>query len=107
VQHFLELGLLPALGTDSLASNPELSLWREMRILTEMYPDIDLSSVFRMATLGGARALGVEHSFGTLEPGKSSDLLLIPTCDTYTTEDQVYRFLVTTGAGMNPQRLTH
>lgn len=106
VQHFLEHGLLPALGTDSLASNPELSLWREMRILTEMYPDIDLSSVFRMATLGGARALGVEHSFGTLEPGKSSDLLLIPTCDAYTTEDQVYRFLVTTGAGMDPQRLT-
>ena len=35
VLRFLAHGILPALGTDSSASNPELSLWREMRLLAE------------------------------------------------------------------------
>jgi cytosine/adenosine deaminase-related metal-dependent hydrolase len=106
VLSFLDHGILPTLGTDSLASNPELSLWREMQIVAETFPEIDLSSIFRMATLGGAQALGVENSFGTLEPGKSGNLLAIPASDACTSEDEVYRLLVLTGANMDPQRLT-
>lgn len=102
---YLDHGLLPALGTDSLASNPELSLWREMQIMAETFPKIDLSTIFRMATLGGAQALGIENSFGTLEPGKSGDLLTIPASEACSSEDEVYRFLVLTGANMDPQRL--
>lgn len=105
VRHYLDHGLLPALGTDSLASNPVLSLWREMQILAEDFAEIELSTIFRMATLGGAQALGVEHSFGTLEPGKDGNLLVIPTTDALTSEDQVYRFLVVTGTTVAPQRL--
>lgn len=105
VQQYLDHGLLPALGTDSLASNPVLSLWREMQTLAEDFTEIELSTIFRMATLGGAQALGVEHSFGSLEPGKDGNVLVIPTADALTSEDQVYRFLVLTGATVAPQRL--
>lgn len=105
VQRYLDQGLLPALGTDSLASNPKLSLWREMQILAESFPAIELSVLFRMATLGGAQAFGVEHLYGSLSPGKDGDLLVIPTAETLTSEEQVYRFLVCTGSQINPQRL--
>lgn len=105
VQRFLDQGLLPALGTDSLASNPALSLWREMQILAETHPEIALAAIFRMATQGGAEALGVERRFGSLEPGKDGNLLVISTSDELTNEDQVYRLLVLTGPSMDPQRL--
>ena len=105
VQRYLEHGLLPALGTDSLASNPVLSLWREMRILAEALPEIELSAIFRMVTLSGAEALGMDRHFGSLEPGKDGNLLVIPATDTLVSEDQVYRFLVHKGETVAPQRL--
>ena len=50
VPQYLAAGLLPALGTDSLASNPQLSLWREMALLAEDHPGIDAEAIFAMAT---------------------------------------------------------
>ena len=72
VTSFLEHGILPALGTDSLTSNPELSLWREMRLLAEDHPTLHPADILRMATLGGATALGLEKQFGSLEVGKKA-----------------------------------
>ena len=60
VENYLRRGILPALGTDSLTSNPVLSLWREMRLLAEEHPAVDPADILRMATLGGAEALGLE-----------------------------------------------
>ncbi len=74
---YLKKGILPALGTDSLTSNPELSLWREMRLLTERHPGIDPANILRMATLGGARALGLDRELGVLEPGKEAVILAV------------------------------
>ncbi len=67
--------LLPALGTDSIASNAELDLWREMRILREDHPGVAPAAVMAMATLGGAKAMGREQDFGTLAHGRKSILL--------------------------------
>lgn len=67
--------LLPALGTDSIASNEELDLWREMQILRQDHPGVAPAAVMAMATLGGAKALGREGDFGTLAPGRKSILL--------------------------------
>lgn len=67
--------LLPALGTDSIASNAELDLWREMRILREDHPGVAPAAVMAMATLGGAKAMGREEDFGTLAPGRKAILL--------------------------------
>jgi aminodeoxyfutalosine deaminase len=71
----LRQGILPALGTDSLTSNPELSLWREMRLLAEAHPSVDPADILRMATLGGAAALGLQQQLGSLEEGKNAEVL--------------------------------
>ena len=78
VRGYLERGILPALGTDSRASNPELSLWREMRVLAEENPELDPARIFAMATLGGAQALGLEADYGALAPGRKADILVVP-----------------------------
>jgi cytosine/adenosine deaminase-related metal-dependent hydrolase len=75
---YLDHGILPALGTDSAASNPELSLWREMRLLREEHPDVDPAVILAMATQGGARALGLDADYGSLAPGRSGLMLAVP-----------------------------
>ncbi|CAK8718554.1 Cytosine/adenosine deaminase [Candidatus Electrothrix laxa] len=72
LEHYLRKGILPALGTDSLTSNPELSIWREMRLLAEEHPTVNPANILRMATLGGAEALGQDKQLGSLEPGKEA-----------------------------------
>ncbi len=75
VQHMLRHGLLPALGTDSIASNETLDLWREMGILRADHPGIDPGKILEMATLGGAVALQCADDFGSLSPGRKAVLL--------------------------------
>ena len=77
VAAMLRRNILPALGTDSAASNPRLSLWREMRILAEDQPELRLEDIVRMATLGGAAALGLETETGTLAPGRRAAFLAV------------------------------
>ncbi|MDX1763255.1 MAG: amidohydrolase family protein [bacterium] len=77
-----ERGITIALGTDSLASSPSLSLWDEMRFMQELFGDAGLlspASLLRMATLGGAEALGLASTIGSLERGKAADLLAVAT----------------------------
>ena len=74
---FIKRGLLPALGTDSLASNQRLSIWREMAILREDHPDVLPETIFRMATLAGAESLGCEQILGALAPGKKAAFLAV------------------------------
>ncbi len=64
----LAAGIKPCLGTDSLASNPELSMWREMAILADDHPDLPPATIVAMATLYGAEALGAKGQ-GRLESG--------------------------------------
>jgi cytosine/adenosine deaminase-related metal-dependent hydrolase len=68
----LNAGVCVALGTDSLASNPNLSLLDEMKFVHQTYPDIPLETIIRMGTLNGALALGIAGRFGSLEPGKTA-----------------------------------
>jgi cytosine/adenosine deaminase-related metal-dependent hydrolase len=75
---FLRRGVRVALGTDSLASNPDLDLLAEARFLHAKYPDVPGEAVLRMATLSGAEALGWGDETGSLAPGKSADLAVIP-----------------------------
>ena len=75
VQNMLKYGLLPALGTDSIASNETLDLWREMRILREDHPGIDPGKILEMASLGGAAALQCADDFGSLSPGRRAVFL--------------------------------
>ncbi len=75
---FLARGIRVALGTDSLASNPDLDVLAEARFIHQKYPDVPGATVLRMATLSGAEALGWQTETGSLEPGKSADLIVLP-----------------------------
>ncbi len=65
------------LGTDSLASNDQLSILEEMRTLLQHYPEIVKEKVFQWATLNGALALGIENVYGSFEKGKKPGVVLI------------------------------
>jgi aminodeoxyfutalosine deaminase len=73
----LQRGINVALGTDSLASNPDLDVLAEARFVRARYPDADPAAILRMATLNGARALGWENETGSLTPGKSADFVVL------------------------------
>jgi cytosine/adenosine deaminase-related metal-dependent hydrolase len=68
----LEKNLAPALGSDSLASCDSLSIFDEMAFIRRKYPNIDPVQILSMATINGARALGLERLAGTLDKGKKS-----------------------------------
>src|SRR5262249_19331370 len=78
-------GVNVCLGTDSLAtvSRPrresiELSLFDEMRIFAAANPRMPAKTILEMATLHGARALGLAGLAGELSPGAFADLITIP-----------------------------
>lgn len=75
VEQMVAVGLLPALGTDSPASNEAVDLWREMTILGQCHAGLEDATVLAMATLGGARALGYGPDFGSLTVGKRAEFL--------------------------------
>ncbi len=69
------------LGTDSLASNPDLDILAEARFLHARHPDLPGDQLLRMVTLAGAEALGWQKECGSLEPQKSADLVAVPLPD--------------------------
>lgn len=80
---FKKLGIPLALGTDSLASNNSLSMWDELRFTLEKFPnELSEQDVFRMVTSGGAAALGISATTGSLESGKRADFQVVGNCDT-------------------------
>ncbi|MGH8477307.1 MAG: TRZ/ATZ family hydrolase, partial [Methylococcales bacterium] len=91
VGRLLKNGVNVALGTDSAASNNNLDMLGEMRTAALLAKGIagDASTVpastaLRMATLDGAKALGIDSRCGSLESGKSADITAI-TLDTLET----------------------
>lgn len=86
VAAMLERGVNVALGTDGAASNHSQDLFETMKCASLLqkvrHRDagiIDPYAVLRMATIGGARALGLSSSCGTIEAGKRADLILVRT----------------------------
>ena len=68
-----------ALGTDSLASNPDLDILAEARFLREHYPEVEPALLLRMLTVNGpAERMGVGAVAGSLTVGKSADLVVLP-----------------------------
>jgi cytosine/adenosine deaminase-related metal-dependent hydrolase len=76
-RQLLARGVNVALGTDSRASNPDLSLWNELLYLCRQYPDVAPETLLEMGTIRGARALGLADELGSLTPGKSADLAIV------------------------------
>ena len=76
-----EEGCVIVIGTDSLASNPKLSILEELKTLQLNFPLLSLEDLISWATVNGARALGEEDRFGIIEPGKKPGLLLLQNAD--------------------------
>ncbi len=77
LEKLLAAGATVALGTDSRASSPDLSLLAEMRRVARKHRSLPPATVLKLGTLFGARALGRDHELGSLEPGKRADLAVV------------------------------
>ena len=66
------------LGTDSLASNRSLSMFREMRLFRKNQPQVPAEEVLSLATVKPAQALGLGHQLGRIKPGYLADLIGLP-----------------------------
>jgi 5-methylthioadenosine/S-adenosylhomocysteine deaminase len=82
----LKEGICVGMGTDGCASNNDLDLFLEMDTVAKLHKAktldptaMDARTVLRMATIQGARALGLNESIGSLEKGKKADLIIIDT----------------------------
>jgi cytosine/adenosine deaminase-related metal-dependent hydrolase len=64
------------LGTDSLSSNRQLSIWSEIQTIRKYFPHLSLEMILKWATANGANALRW-HSLGTFEKGKKPGVILI------------------------------
>lgn len=78
VAAYLEAGIPLALGTDSLASSQSLSIWDEMAFALDWFSDeAQASDWLEIATLGGAKALGLQEKMGQLSPGLEASFQVV------------------------------
>ncbi len=77
IEDFYESGVHVAVGTDSLASSPDLSVFAELAALRALALSVPASRLLASATIEGARALGFDTDYGTIEPGKSARLVAV------------------------------
>ena len=124
VADMLAVGVRVGLGTDGAASNNDLDMWEEMRLaaflqkVDRMDPEaLPATTVLSMATSGGATAIGLGESIGSLEPGKQADLIQVafedvhhvPTYDVishlvYVTDEQDVASVVVDGKVLMKER---
>jgi 5-methylthioadenosine/S-adenosylhomocysteine deaminase len=84
VPQMLKAGVRLGLGTDSAASNHDLSMWEEIDTAAKLHKLVTMNptvvtaqQALEMATIGGARALHMEKEIGSLEAGKRADLIVV------------------------------
>jgi 5-methylthioadenosine/S-adenosylhomocysteine deaminase len=84
VPKMVKMGIDVGLGTDSCASNNDLDLFGEMSAAARLHKvfsgdptAITANQVLEMATIGGARVLGMEERIGSIVPGKEADIILV------------------------------
>lgn len=84
VAELFDVGVNVALGTDGAASNNDLDMLSEMRTAALLAKGVSgdptivpAHQALRMATINGARALGLEDTTGTITPGKCADLVAV------------------------------
>ncbi|MDY6836928.1 MAG: amidohydrolase [Thermodesulfobacteriota bacterium] len=86
VPQLLERGVTVGIGTDGCASNNNLDMFQEIDTVAKVHKAqtldptvLDAQTVVRMATIDGARVLGLEDQIGSLAPGKKADIIVIDT----------------------------
>ena len=111
IPQYLKEGISVTLGADGAPCNNNLSIFTEMRLASLMQKPIygtevmDAKSIFRMATIEGAKALHLENETGSIEVGKKADLVLID-LDSYSNsysddDDAIYSDIVFSSTNEN------
>lgn len=84
VPKMLEKGINVCIGTDGAASNNSLNLFHEMSLLALIHKGVErtpqcisAAETIRIATINGAKALGLEKEIGSLEEGKKADIAIL------------------------------
>jgi 5-methylthioadenosine/S-adenosylhomocysteine deaminase len=84
VKAYLAANMAVGLGTDGAASNNDLDMFEAMRtasflqkVATSDPTAVSARAAVQMATIGGARALGMDKQIGSLEPGKRADVIIV------------------------------
>ena len=77
LKKMLDIGVRVLLGTDSLASTPNLSLVAEIQFVLQHHPTIPVETIYRMGTCEGALALGLPKEYGTLQPGSPARFIVL------------------------------
>ena len=84
IDKMLEAGVNVCLGTDGAASNNSLNMFHELSLLTLIHKGVNKTPQcvsaregFRIATINGAKALGLEKEIGSIEVGKKADLAIL------------------------------
>lgn len=81
IPELMRQGIPIALGTDSLASAPDLDSFAELAALLRIHPSIRPAAGLRMGTLHGAEALGIDARYGSIAPGRSARMFAVPLRD--------------------------
>jgi aminodeoxyfutalosine deaminase len=77
IDRFYQSGIAVAVGTDSLASTPDLNVFAELAAMRRLAPDVPASMLIESATRQGARALGFDAEYGSIEAGKVARLVAV------------------------------
>ena len=84
IKEYLQRGINVAFGTDGVASNNRLSIIDEISTAAKLYKAIykdptflPAKEILKMATIGGAKAIGKDHIIGSIEVGKAADMVTI------------------------------
>ncbi|WP_167014666.1 amidohydrolase family protein [Chitinophaga sp. Cy-1792] len=72
-----EMNCQISIGTDSLASNHQLSVWEEIKTIRRHFPEIPLEELLQWGTSNGAEALGIAGTYGSFQPGARPGVVLI------------------------------
>ena len=97
IEAFYAMNVSVAFGTDSLASVEDLNLFSELAAARRLAPRVPARALLESATLTGARALGFDGEYGSIEPGKRASLIAVRLPDAV---DDVEEYLV---GGITPE----
>ena len=70
-------------GTDSLSSNDDLDVVKELACIHENFPEVPMAEIFRWASLNGARFLAKDDVLGSIAEGKKPGIVLVKNIDAY------------------------
>jgi cytosine/adenosine deaminase-related metal-dependent hydrolase len=99
LEAFYRSGVRVAVGTDSLASVTDLNVFSELAAMRALAPSLEASSLLDSATRQGARGLGIDADYGTIEPGKRARLIAV---DVPPGTEDVEEYLV---SGIRPEQI--